>query len=256
MTKFSRQRALWLVAATIAGCSSERKLSHVESRAPSAAVPREGAPSPVRARITQQKTFAPSCPAEMSELLPQLSAERVQYPPCSPALLQAFEGVRTSLKSEEKLAVEELVNAQCRLNPREGVPEPLDALMRDYDGTHRSRRAHGDPAELEEEARFREELRGTLLAMRNEAAPYDQWVRNNGEFVIPEEQLEFFDRLVNADACRMPDQEVDLSYRTLRNLEDLVHVQPEKSAQRGRLERFLEGVHKVIDRKIKEYFRR
>ncbi len=62
------------------------------------------------------------------------------------------------------------------------------------------------------------------------------------------------DRLATREGCRMSDQEVDHSYRTIHSLEALARIQPEQEPQRGRIERFLSGVHRVIDRKIREYF--
>ncbi|MGZ3705605.1 MAG: hypothetical protein ACXWP1_06585, partial [Bdellovibrionota bacterium] len=103
---------------------------------------------------------------------------------------------------------------------------------------------------------LRENLRNVLVEVKTAGDPLNQWIRNNGELVLPEEQLEFFDRLVNQDSCRLPDQEIDISYRILRNLEDLSHVEAEGESQRARIEKLLNGVHRVIDRKIQEYFRR
>jgi hypothetical protein len=246
MAMCRRRIAFALCFAAASGCSSERKLSHVEVRLPAATASGESSVTPLRARLAQQTAFPPSCPKDFREQLGALANERVKVPPCPGSIAPALEAVRSTLSLGEISAVEELLAAQCRWKLREGIPDGVDALMQEPTrGVHRT----------DEEMRLRSNLRAALLEMRDANAPLYQWMRNNGEYVFPDEQVDFFARLSGSDACRMPDQEVDQSYRTLRCLDDLVRIEPAGDDQRTRLERFLNGVHIVIDRKIQEFFR-
>lgn len=243
MTKVWLPIALSL--AVLPGCSSERKLSHVEARVPASGGARaESVLAALRMRISQQTAFPAACPVEVKEIA-SLAEDRVVFPPCPDSLAVAYEAARASLNLEETSAVEEMISVQCRRNPREGISETIQALSQEP--PHKST----DPS-----LALREPLRAALLSVQSLSEPLNQWIRNNGEMVLPEEQLAFLDRVVNHDACRMPDQEIDSSYRILRNLEELIRVQGEGRPQRIRLERLLTGVHKVMDRKIQEYFRR
>ena len=240
----------------LASCSSLRKLSYVETRAP-ASTPAEPAASPLRAKLAAFTKFAKACPAEIKELLPQLSQERVKFPPCPQALQANFEAAQAILAAQEKSTVEELINSQCRsLDPDYGG-SPLDALIEGVvpRPTRGSRIDNEEGSPLSEaDLLKRIKLRDTLLDVKAIHSPLEQWIRVNGDFVIPEEELIFVDRLATGEKCRMSDQEVDQSYRTIHSLEALARIQPESEPQRARILRFLGGVHRVIDRKIREYF--
>ncbi len=243
--------------AFLASCSSQRKLSYVEKRAP-ASTPAESAASPLRAKLAAFTSFAKACPAELRELLPQLSQERVKFPPCPQALLADFQAAQAILAAQEKSTVEELINSQCRsLDPDYGG-SPLDALIESVvpRPTRGAKSVDTEDASPLSEADLmkRMRLRDTLLEVKALHSPLEQWIRVNGDFVIPEEELTFVDRLATVEKCRMSDQEVDQSYRTIHSLEALARIQPEAEPQRGRILRFLGGVHRVIDRKIQEYF--
>lgn len=244
-----------LVMMTTAACSSLRKLSHVETREP-ASVPAEVSLSPVRARLAAFTKFAKACPAELRELLPALAQERVKFPPCPQALPGHFEAVKEMLSPQEKSTVEELLNSQCRSIDSTYGGSPLDGLIENVVPSPGRKNANAEEAETMSEAELllRMKLRDGLQEVRALHAPLEQWIRVNGDYVIPEEELQFVDRLATREACRMSDQEVDHSYRTIHSLEALARIQPESEPQRGRIERFLSGVHRVIDRKIREYF--
>ena len=236
------RRAVALSLMLLAGCSSERKLSHVESRVPaSSGVHQLSADSALRARLSSQTVYHERCPVEVRELA-ALAGERVNFPPCPDSLAVAFEASRSLLSIEESGAVEEMMGMQCRRGPREGISETIQNLLRE------PRQKTGVSA--------RDQLRAALTEVQASAEPLNLWIRNNGELALPEEQLLFFDRLVNHDGCKMTDQEIDLSYRILHNLDDLARIQGEAEPQRRRIVRLLLGVHKVMDRKIGEYFRK
>jgi hypothetical protein len=240
MMNVRRIVALGLVL--IAGCSSERKLSHVESRVPASTGGRQlSAESALRARLASQTLFHAACPVEVRELA-ALASEHVSFPPCPDSLAISYQAARSMLSLEENTAVEEMMGVQCRRSPREGISEAISSILREQN----QKPVTG----------ARDQLRVALRVVEASAEPLNLWMRNNGELALPEEQLLFLDRLVNHDSCKMSDQEIDLSYRVIRNLDELVRIQSEAEPQRRRMARLLLGVHKIMDRKIGEYFRR
>jgi len=249
-----RRLTIGLCLAAVVGCSSERKLSHVETREPAAASARmDTSVSPLRARLGEPGYIAAGCPTSVRELLPALALERVKYPPCPEALARAYRDARAVISVNETAELEEFMSAQCRVRAHDSLADSLAALLDERE--HKRPGRDEPPAPPEVEAKLRSALRNALFDARSASAPIEQWVRNNGEFVLSEEQLDFFDRLVAKGACRMSDHEVDASYRSIRSLEELAREQPEAEPQRTRLEKFLDGVHRIIERKIREYFR-
>jgi|GEM_PF-4557482 len=255
---FLRALALLLCVSATMACSSLRKLTHVETRE-LASVRTELNVSPLRERVAKIEKFAKACPSEVAELLPQLAHERVVFPPCPEKLVAGFEAAKDALRPEERSTIEELLGSNCRSLPDDFGSSPLDSLIegvvprQSRGGRNRETEAEELPAEhLLQRMRLRE----GLLEVRALHEPLEQWIHINGEFVMPEEELLFFDRIVSHEKCRMSDQEVDQSYRTLHSLEALTRVQSENEPQRKKIERFLSGVHRIIDRKIREYFSR
>lgn len=240
-------------------CAGLRKLSHVETREPASTQPEAPVLSPLRQKVAAFTRFAKACPAEIRELLAPLSLEKVRFPPC-PARLEAdFNAVREMLSPQERSSVEELLGVQCRSLDSTYGGSPLDSLIegivpRPLRGARGSEVEALVPSDAEMHVRLK--LQESLLEVRALHSPLEQWIRGNGDYVVPEEELGFVEKLALEGGCRMSDQEVDQSYRTIHNLEALSRIQPPTEPQRQRIERFLGGVHRVIDRKIQEYFQR
>jgi len=254
---YLRALALFICVSATMACSSLRKISNVETRE-LASLRTEEVISPLRDKVSQIQQFAKACPQEVVELLPVLANERVSFPACPLKLAESFEAAKEVLRGEEKSTIEELLASQCRTLPNDFGSSPLDSLIegvvpRAVGG--RAREEFSEPVP-DHHLPLRMRVRSGLLEVRAIHEPLEQWIRLHGEFVMPEEELLFFERLVGSGKCRMSDQEVDQSYRTLNNLEALARLQGEQEPQRKRIERFLFGVHKVIDRKIREYFTR
>lgn len=232
----------------LSACASQRKISHVEVRNP-ASVRTSAAVSALRDQYTKSPTVLQACPAEIRELLPLLVEERVKFPSCPPSLEASYEGAREVLRSEEISEISDLLSNDCRLSRLNessfgAFLDNLDPANANFSGQNLS------PQELER----RQALRSSLLEVKRVNDPLDRWIRNNGEFVISEEPLEFLQKIISHPRCRMTNEEVDLSYRTIRSLEDLAKIQKQGDPQRIRIELFLEGVHELIDKKIKEFF--
>ena len=92
--------------------------------------------------------------------------------------------------------------------------------------------------------------------MKEAANPVSNWIRNYGDFVIPKEQLDLMKKIVQQHSCKIPDSEVDATYRALRPLEELVGLLPPSDPQRLKMDGLLRGMKQMIDRKVQEYFRR
>ncbi len=255
----SRILCLALGLLSVASCSAVRRLSQVETREPASEAVEAGMTS-LRARMLSFQSFPKSCPPELREILPGLSQEKVKFPPCPPSLQPSYEASKAILTTPERSLVEELINSQCRTlldssfgsSPLEGIVEgllPKDGKKADNENDEE------EATPLSEQDLLRRiKLRESLIEVRNLHSPLEQWIRVNGDYAIPEEELEFVERLISQNHCRMSDQEVDQSYRTIHSLEALARIQAENEPQRDRLLRLLGGVHRIIDRKIREYF--
>lgn len=248
---------LFAFALVLAACSSQRKLSQVETREPAAA---RGSvtSSPLRERLMAS---APpqSCPPELREHFTQLVDERVKFPACPERLTSGFALGKNALSLEERSRIEELMGNRCRPLPRENGESTVDSLLQEMDlySVQRARnRSTEHPAFTEEENRLRLQLRTGIAEVKNVHESLEQWVRVNGDHVISEEELTYFDKLITKSGCKLTDEEIDQSYRTLHSLETLARIKTEGEEQRVRIERLLAGVHKLIGRKIQEYFRR
>ncbi|HEY8279365.1 MAG TPA: hypothetical protein VIH99_07070 [Bdellovibrionota bacterium] len=240
----------------LAGCSSQRKLSRIETREP-AAVRSVPALSALRARLVGVQKFSAHCPSEVRQLLPVLILEKVRPPACPERLTAAFAAVRGFLRLEELSAVEGLLGGQCR--SLASFDESLIFLMQEQQTspTHpggRENFATHVPVN-EEEVAMRAALRNELFAEHEVHEPFSQWVRVNGEYVLTEDLLGLLEPLVTGQSCRLSDQEVDQSFRTLHSLEELVRIYPEGDPQRVQEETLLRGIHKIVERKIQEFFR-
>lgn len=242
------------VAATMA-CSSQRKLSQVETRKLASVATAEVHLSPLREKVSRLERFAKACPVQLADTLPSLATEKVRVPACPESLGVAFLEAKDVLRMDERSQVEELLGSGCRALPRDFHSGPLVSLLEGLPPAS-LRRGGEEEATPENEMALRMKMTEGLRQVRSVHEPLEQWVRLHGEYVMAEEELDFFDRLVAVQQCRMGDQLVDESYRALHNLEDLARIHPAAEAQRQKLERLLSGVHTLIDRKIGEYFRK
>ncbi len=252
-----RALALFICVSATMACSSLRKISNVETRE-LASLRTEEAISPLRDKVSRIQQFARACPQEVVELLPVLANERVAFPLFRAKLAEAFGAAKEVLRGEERSMVEELLAGQCRTLPNDFASSALDSLIEGVVPRVVAGQVHEESSEpvLDAHLLLRMRLRDELLEVRAIHEPMEQWIRIHGEFVMPEEELLFFERLVGTEKCRLSDQEVGQSYRTLHSLEALARMHGEQDPQRKRVKRFLFGVNKMIDRKIREYFTR
>jgi hypothetical protein len=246
-----------LVAVVGCSASSVRKISHVEFRTPASAR-KEAAISANRAALGAFKEFAPACPGDLQSLLSSMATERVSIPLCPSALEADFYSLNLLFTEEERTALDEILNGQCRSRNHGSFRETLERVLNSLEAardaapqTKEERR----PSSWTEHAADFERVRSELEEVRNLQLPLDLWTQRHGDFVITEEEVDFLHKLVVKDSCRMENQEIDQSYRTMQSLEELIQLEKENDPQRAQLEKFFNGVQKVIDRRIQEYFR-
>jgi hypothetical protein len=242
-------------ALSLASCASPRKLSQVGLREPAAM--REGpVVTPLRQEALELNAFAKGCPAELKEEFASLSAERVQFPACPEGFNENFQNSLMFLKLEERSTLEEVLGSHCRSLGLGEFGDSLEQLYTSFETTGPlGRRAIikesfvSNAPELQTLAA----LKGSLEEIVGQHLPLERWARRYGAFVLPEEDLRYLHGLVVKRGCRVGEEEVDEAYRSIRGLEDLSKILKD-SPLRSRIETLLAGVHKIIDRRIQEYF--
>lgn len=249
-------RLLFLpLVVSLAACASPRKLSQVGLREPAAA--RDAtAISALRQRVSSQKDFAKGCPASVRKQLPALAAERVRFPECPDDFAENYQNAMIFLKLQERSTLEEVLGSQCHSLGLGEFGDSLEQLLATYDGTgplgRRLANEEGSSA-VSEDVKALTELKGTLEELVNRHLPLERWGRRYGSFVVPEDDLQYFQKIVVDQGCRLGEEQVDEAYRSIRGLEDLAKVLKD-GPQRARIEEFLVGFHEVIDRRIQEFF--
>lgn len=242
-------------ALSLVACASPRKLSQVGLREPAAL--RDGPVlTPLRQEAMILKDFPKACPSELKENFAALAEERVPFPGCPAGFNESFQNSLLYLKLEERSTLEEILGSQCRSLGLGEFGDSLEQLYMAFETTG----PLGRRAMITESVQDNSASLQTLLALKisleevvNQHLPLERWSRRYGGFVMPEEDLRYLEGLVTKRNCRLGEEEVDEAYRSLRGLEDLSKILRE-GPLRTRIESVLAGVHKVIDRRIQEYF--
>ena len=237
-----------LMIGIFSSCTSARNLSNVGLRELSSVHGGETV-SKRRLEISQQKEFGKSCPLEVREEFGLLALDIIQFPACPEALTLNFASAAHYFQNEERTVLEEAISSQCRSFGSVTDGTALDQVLTDTELANLSSRATGgnDPA--------LEHLKAGIQELSERHLLLDRWTRQNGDFTLSEEVLLHLDELINEHKCKLFDDEVDQSYRSIRALEDLARVLPE-GRQRGHIQRFLQGIYDIQDRKIEEFFRK
>lgn len=237
----------------LAGCGATRKLSQVGLREPSSVRENE-AVSELRSRIHVTPKMASTCPGE-AHLFPELAMERVKFPTCPSILVESFQLSMKYLKIEERTTLEEVIGSQCRSLAQGQFGDSLETLLANFETTGplgRRKQIVQTVQSMSDEIQTLTKLKQGLEEVVYKILPLDRWVEANGEYLIPEEELARLEHLLIQRSCRA-EERVDKSYDATRALEDLARVL-EEGEQRTRLETFLNGIHKIIDEKIREFF--
>lgn len=242
------------LALSLAGCATPRKLSQVGLREPAAV--RDGPVlTPLRQEVMLLKELPKACPSELKSDFAAIAEERVPFPSCPASFNENFQNSLLSLKLEERSTLEEIVGSQCRSLGLGEFGDSLEQLYLNFDttGPLGRRTSAGEGEENAAALPPLLALKSSLEEIVNQHLPLERWSRRYGGFVLPEEDLRYLAGLVAKRGCRLGEEEVDEAYRSLRGLEDLSKILHD-GPLRARIEKVLAGVHKVIDRRIQEYF--
>lgn len=240
--------------ALLAGCSATRKLSQVGLREP-ASVKETSQASELRAKVISLSALPASCPKGVRNFQ-ALAKEKVSFPFCPAGFEEVVQSSTPYLKLEERSTLEEAVNSQCRSLGLNEFGDSLESLLLNFDSTGplgRRSRVYQTLVSTEGEMKLLLQLKEQIQDLVNYHLPLDRWARRNGEFVLPEEDLIQLHRMIVEKNCKMSDEEVDQAYRTIRSLEELSKILKEGS-QEERISEFLDGMHQVIEKKLKEFF--
>ncbi|MGZ3693099.1 MAG: hypothetical protein ACXWQO_02615 [Bdellovibrionota bacterium] len=241
--------ALASMALVFLGCSASRKISSVGLREISS-ISSAQVVSEKRLRLSESKKFAKECPAAITEILPTLALEDVEFPACPEALVANSHAALALLKSEERTSLEEAINSQCRSlgNPTDGTS--IDLV---FPGSELRNLGARYP-EKSTESQVLSATRDGISSLIEHHLPLDRWVHQNGGYLLSEEVVASLDKLMNEKKCKLSDEEVDVSFTTIRGLEDLSRLLTEGD-QKHEVEQLLRGIYSVQDKKIEEYFR-
>lgn len=231
----------------LCSCGATRKLSKVDIRSPSSMRERSVV-SEVRQRASSYKTMPKRCPLAIQQTFSYLAGELIKFPAC-PQELDQIQNSIPYLNLEERTTLEEVIGSQCQSIARGQFSDSLENILSNFNSTGPKGRRGNDPNSNAILDRLKIGIENTVRIH----LPLDRWVERNGDFLFPEEDLAYMDKLFMGQQCKLTDQEVDQTYRTMRALEDLSNIIPE-GEQKKSIELFLDGVHNLIDQRVKEYF--
>lgn len=249
--------ALVLLSFGVGGCSTMRKISKAGVRELSSDE-RSGRESisEVRARIQSSTHFARACPKELSGEIAQLAAERVATPTCPPGFVELVQVSSGMLKLEERSLLEEISGTQCRLLVDSERDLSLQKFLDSFEingPIGRRKMASDSTASAADDIQTLEHLRTSLDDILSINVPLEHWILRNGGYVLPEADLNFFYALIVQNDCRVDSNTLDDGFRAMQTLEELRRLMPD-GATKSSLERFMQGLHKLIDKKVGEYF--
>ncbi len=235
-------------------CSASRKISQVGLREPDS-VQKPIVFSETRARLAMGLPLPPACPKEFAAFS-TLAVQRVLFPACPLGLPETFQLSLTMLTLEERSTIEEMLNSRCRSLGTTEYGNSLENILNAYESTGpigRRNKITQTVQSMEADFKLLASLKASLYEISQVHLPLDRWTRLHGEFVIPDEDLELIFDLVQKNACRFRDQQIDGYSSAMRNMEELVPLLKDQNQQTMLIE-FLKGFQSVIDKKLQEYF--
>jgi hypothetical protein len=241
----------WLmVALVLLGCGASRKLSQYGVRRPASV------PSPVQPELrlkAAELKFAKTCPEKIRAEFPSLALAKIEFPVCPENLFSVVEQSRSSLRLEEKSVFEEILASRCRSLGSGAYGETLESIYENFGGTGPLGRTADKTSSADPEILRLRELQGLLQDLVEHHLPLDRWIRRNGDYLIPDEELQHLHRLLGEKNCRMSDDDLERTYRALRTLEDLSKILKDET-QAAKMRTLVEGIQQVVDKRLVEFF--
>jgi len=240
----------WLLAFALlssAGCGATRKISQVGLREPSS-LHEASQVSEWRGKALGMSSFPKSCTKDISHFS-ALAGEKVSFPSCPKKLVDAVNSDISYLLVEDRTTLEEVVAGQCRSFSVRNFSGPVDSLFESFDLASPVSRAE----EYEREGKSFADLSAGIQELKNHHLPLERWVRRNGEFVLPDEEIALLFKLIVESSCRMSNIDVEPMLGAVRTLEELINVLPE-GPQLERIRAFRNSVDGIVGERIREYF--
>lgn len=239
-----------LLALFCFGCSASRKISQLTLREPSS-VQKAVEFSDLRLKLSQA-TLSEKCPESLRANLPSLALVKIDFPVCPDGMAATVENAMMLLKIDERSLLEEVLTSKCRSMGSVGYGESLESILENYETTGPfGRRAKEKRSE--QEIQLLLTLKSYLKELVEHHSPLDRWIGHNGEFILPEEDVAFLFQLTREKNCRLGDNDLDKSYRSIRSLEDLSKVLKDES-QLARMNAIAGGIQQLIDKRLLEFF--
>lgn len=253
MTK--RIGVLWISFLLLAGCGATRQISQVEVRQLSSEQ-ESNSISGVRAKLSVLNSLPVRCSSVLRENLLPLTLEKVAYPDCSSSLLSNYPKISAFLEGDEKTLMEEVVNSKCRALSSDSSMLTLESFYQNFATTGplgRIQDSKSSKKEAPPQAESLEAFRKGIAETISDHSPIDRWVKKNGDYILPDEDLSFFENFMVSHSCDRNFLEVEEGYRAIRNLEAILkHVSTPKVRERA--EKLLVGLYQTIDLRAKELF--
>lgn len=251
----SMMRGLYLlICVGFLGCGTTRKISQVGLRDLASSSQSANVFSELRLRASSLKAMPNSCPAQIKSLYPILASELVAFPNCPKELAEQFQQAMPYLQMQERTTLEEVMNSQCRSMARGQFSESVEGLYSTFDSSGPMGRQKENGKVMDGAAQsILTNLKKGISELVEVHLPLDRWVEKNGNFVLPEDDLSFLHHLLVDKKCKMTTEDLEQSYQSMHALEELEKITPNEG-QKDKLDHFLDGVHKVIEQKIREYF--
>lgn len=248
--------AICLMAAFLSACAG-RKISQVGLREPSSVEKSSGHDyTEIRSRLATLQDANSQCPGNLTKQIQKIAFAEVIPPRCPARLAYQVQAVNNMLLLEERSLLEEIVSSQCQAIFRSQPGERLQNFVETFDTTGplgrrkniiESVRAQDD--DISDLTKLRENLRELLFV----SSPIERWIMRNGKYLLPEEELEFLYGLLAKQDCRMNGTDFERLYRLQQSIENLEPMLPDVEQQHS-LKLFIEALHKITDRKVKEFF--
>jgi hypothetical protein len=235
-------------------CTAARKISQVGLREPSS-VEKSIVFSDLRSKLVMGMEIPKSCPKELKGFS-KLAAQRVIFPECPAGLMENFQLAIPLLNLEERSTIEEMMNSKCRSLGTSEFGNSLENILNNYDSTGpigRRNKVITTVKSMDGEFKLLADLKANLLEVAQVNLPMERWVKSNGEFLLPDQDLELQFRLIMENTCNLREIQIDGIYGSVRGLEE---VQPllQDQNQQLLLAEFLNGLQKIIDKRLQEYF--
>jgi len=240
----------------LVACGATRKISEVGLREPASVVSAKiDTWSALRSKITAMQIIGPVCHKRLKRDLVQLAQEKVPLLECPAQLQSLVFNASKYLQLDDRSLLEGLLSSRCQGLARENISTQLQAVLEKFQSSRSIGRALAsgtNNVDLDNGAVSG--LGRSMESLLTKNLPLEKWTLENGEYVISDTVLPFFHKFLTGNFCDLGDEDFDQTYQSIQALENLERLLPE-SLQRKSLQSILNGLHKLIDQKVADFFK-